>query len=294
MHDPPLIGAYIALNESDYIGYSIQSLYEVLDRIIVVENANPCAMEFASEEGLSTDGMTELLATMPDPENKIQHIKLGLVPNEGEARQTYLDQIPEYAIVVGTDGDETWMPEDVEEVHHFFRGHSEVEKVNGEQYMLWSDLHHYVVTHTPIDRIFRKLPGLYYPSGNTLMGTGLISPRPMTVLPIPHPPRMVHFGWVRRPIRLYQKVRYTFQYNRFFNTPDPDTYRVHYMPGEDIPWEILLNHHCFTRDVPKDWNIRELPFDLPAPFKTHPFFTLSEDQIFDKKEYQELIAQELQ
>ena len=276
MRNPPLIAAYVVLNEIDYLEASLRTIYSTVDRIIIVENTNKCARAWANSQGLSTDGTTELIRDFPDPQGKIIYVPLGFVEGEWEARQAYLDRIETESILVVLDGDEVFYPGEIERAYEMMY-ELPVEILVGRHFMFWGDLRHYVRDETAQRRFLRVTSGLQ--TGASWSAELNWSQEPQICIP-DDPPRLLHFGYVRQPRRLLQKVHYAYNYIRDL-APGPETYHIHSLEESEIPGEILLNHPCFTRQVPTEWEIVEFNEPLPEPFETHPFASLTEAEILD-------------
>ena len=288
MRNPAFVAHYVVQNEIDYLGYSLETLYDSVDRLVIVENTNDCARQWANEQGLSTDGTTELLGSFPDPDNKIVYLPVGFLPSEGEARQICLDQTEPGSIIVMIDGDEAFYPEELSWVYETFLAHPEVDVITGQHIMFWGDLRHYVYDKNAMRRFLRYGKGLHF--APCCMGGGIGWTEEPEVYVPDSPPRMLHFGWVRQPRRMLQKVHFAYNYMRT-NDPSPETYHIHGLEEDEIPGEIILNHPCFTRQVPPDWEIREFNDPLPEPFRAHPFAGMTEEEILDATESAALLEE---
>jgi len=131
--------AIIVLNEIDYIKATLQSMYAVSDLVVVVENANRFSWDRATPAGLSTDGTTQAIENFPDPRNKINHIKLGRVQWENEAREAYLNIIPNDFMVIVCDADESWLAQDIYRARDFLMDNPKYEGVLAEHVMFWGN-----------------------------------------------------------------------------------------------------------------------------------------------------------
>jgi len=102
---------YIVLNEEDYIKYSLRSVYEFADQIIVIHGSTEFA-NLVNSNGLSIDDtkkhITEFI-THEDPQGKVEYYEVGKVKGKVELRNAYLDKVRndiDWILVV--DGDEVW------------------------------------------------------------------------------------------------------------------------------------------------------------------------------------------
>ena len=103
----------IALNEAEYIGAAIESVYDLADRIIALEAGNEYSASFGwcRPDGTSLDGTMDVVRALHDPRNIIETY----APPDGrpfkdktEARQFYLDMIEPGDWCLALDADEVF------------------------------------------------------------------------------------------------------------------------------------------------------------------------------------------
>jgi len=108
-----IIAAYKCINEIEWLKCSIDSIYNFVDRIVIVEGCDSFMKQAIGErvtkEGLSVDGTTELIENYPDVDKKIKHIKLGFVEgDESDLWNAYLKECPVGSWCWSIDGDEIY------------------------------------------------------------------------------------------------------------------------------------------------------------------------------------------
>lgn len=114
---PRIVQCIQAHNEAEFIQLTMGSIYDKVDKIIVIEGAVKNRPN-KTEEGLSTDGTTELINEFKkknDPDNKITVIRIKKPWENLEAiKQTFLDiSVPGDWLLIN-DADEFYMPEDID------------------------------------------------------------------------------------------------------------------------------------------------------------------------------------
>jgi hypothetical protein len=102
----------MVLNEEAYVEYTLKSMYDFFEEIIIVEGATQYALN-VTPDGLSTDRTAEIIKDFPDPENKIVFRQVGWVPSKRELRNMSLRiaNIKQNDILMIQDYDEVWTPE---------------------------------------------------------------------------------------------------------------------------------------------------------------------------------------
>jgi hypothetical protein len=103
-------------NEEEFIGMTLASLYDQVDRIMVLEGA-VVNRPNATAEGLSTDRTTEIIDDFKanhDPDNKVMVIRIKKPwKNLEEMKQTFLDMSVPGDWILINDADEFYRPEDI-------------------------------------------------------------------------------------------------------------------------------------------------------------------------------------
>ena len=129
--EPKITVGIIALNEEEYIEYSLKNIYDTADEIIIVEGstklwreANP---DTVKSDGSSIDKTAEIIKNFPDPENKITLIQ-GKWEDKLEMRNQYMQKAKgDYIWLV--DADEFYKKEDQKKLRKFLIENPDVEEV---------------------------------------------------------------------------------------------------------------------------------------------------------------------
>ena len=261
-------------NTMDFLPYFLPYWYEIADRLILTEGVIRFCHDKGDEAGLSTDGTTEFIWNFPDPKNKIIYIPVGRCDLMCDLRNPYLELTEPGDILLQFDMDEIMSVRDVEASVQFLRSHPDCNVVLCDQLMFWGDFRHHLAGLAPVWRICRREADWRYAQieysdgkglGDDLAGTTIV---PGDLLPRP---QMLHFGWVRKPRRLFEKVLVTYRFlGELKATSHP---HLAAMSEADRKWDILFNHPCFCEQaVPQDWQIVEYAGELPEPVRQHPYY----------------------
>ena len=285
MRNGKVVYAAPMANTIDFLPYHLPFWYNLVDRIILTEGVIRFCWDMGTEDGLSTDGSTEFIRNFPDPENKITYIPIGRCDLMCDLRNPYLALIEPGDIFLALDLDEIMLPEDVGASVRFLRGHPEYNAVSCEQVMFWGDLCHYITDPSIVERIFRREADWRYDESRRVIGDGFVGTE-MRIGQLPEHPKMLHFGWVRRPRRRFQKAMFTYRWYQGLHSAD-NAHLVG-LTEADLQWEILLNHPAFNPAKTADhWPVAEYPGPWPEPYRNHPFL-LHPELLQDEAEIQEL------
>jgi len=165
----------IALNEAEYIRNSIRQVYdwENCHEIIVVEGSvSLYPKNGLATDGLSGDGTTELIKSIPDPQNKIRYVS-GVFKDKIEQRNEYAKRITgTHALVL--DADEFYTLDDLRKLKEdvtinpdidVFRFNFSQDMNQRTYFHLWYNFHQHVVGgywDIPHNRIYKWVPGTLY------------------------------------------------------------------------------------------------------------------------------------
>jgi glycosyltransferase involved in cell wall biosynthesis len=206
-----LTACYIVLNEEDWLKLSLQSIYDQVDKIIIIEGSQPGWGSTVSDEGLSTDKTREIIEGYPDTRNKIKYIRYGKAPDQATLRNQYLAAMPpDTDWFLQIDGDELYGHEDLLHAKQI------MSQIGGQygalaytHWFFWGDPFH--INHIPNSMIVRKCfkfnTGMKFvpPESLDLMG---VYPEQTLFTPIVN---MYHLGWARSPQRIRHKVIWTMR-----------------------------------------------------------------------------------
>ncbi len=109
VHDGDVVACYIVLNEAEFVQASIESVYPLADRIVVVEGGNDYAVAASScgPDKRSTDDTVERIRQIADPDGKIELIQ-GAWRDKAEQRNAYAARLRPGDWMLLMDGDEVF------------------------------------------------------------------------------------------------------------------------------------------------------------------------------------------
>ena len=109
VHDGDVAACYIVLNEEEFIQPSLESIYPLADRIIIVEGGNDYAVAagWCGTDKRSTDATVAKIREFPDPQKKIELIQ-GAWKDKAEQRNAYAERLEPGDWMLLMDGDEVF------------------------------------------------------------------------------------------------------------------------------------------------------------------------------------------
>lgn len=125
---PKIAACYITKNSEEFITYSISSIYNIVSKVIVIDNE-------------STDKTLELLNNMNDPDKKIVIISRKF-KNKTEQRNTYCQMLGGFDIAWIIDSDEVWDDENLRKVEHLIFANPQIPSFMFNFHDFWKDFGH--------------------------------------------------------------------------------------------------------------------------------------------------------
>lgn len=115
MEKMKLIAYYAIYNEAEYLSYSLRSIYEHVDKIIIIEGAwRECYLVNGYKR--SNDGTLDIIKNFPDPDKKIE-VYYHNEDDQLEQRNKIFDYLPrEPHWLWLIDGDEVYATEAIEKI----------------------------------------------------------------------------------------------------------------------------------------------------------------------------------
>lgn len=165
----------IALNEAEYIQYTLQQIYDwdCCHEIIIIEGSVDLYPKTnLSKDGLSGDGTTELIKNFPDPENKIRYVS-GVFKDKVEQRNEYAKRVTGTHVLV-LDADEFYSQTSLEKLKQDVLNNPNAELfmfdfsqdlAKRTYYHLWYNFQQHVVGgywDIPHNRIYKWTEGTRY------------------------------------------------------------------------------------------------------------------------------------
>ncbi len=156
----------IVLNGVPFIEYSLKSIYDFANEIIIVEGAVEKCMFAANPDGSSTDGTVEFIKSFPDPAGKIKLIQ-GKWLEKCDMQNEALKRITgDYVWLI--DSDEVYKGEDLEKIRSILKKDPTITQVNFIPDSFWKGLD-YIFTspkfYEPRNhyrRLFKYVPGAVF------------------------------------------------------------------------------------------------------------------------------------
>jgi len=138
MHSKDIVACYIVLNEEEFIQASLESIYEYVDRIVIVEGGTRFALSagLCNADGSSIDGTVERIRAFPDPQGKITWER-GLWADKAEERNAYIRHLKDGDWMWTVDGDEVFTREGIGEIFYNMHFH---DAVYYWRYTFWNNL----------------------------------------------------------------------------------------------------------------------------------------------------------
>lgn len=279
---PLITASYKVFNEAEYLAYSLESVYPYVDRIDIVEGAVEKNMHCANVDGSSVDDTVRIIEDFPDPDLKIRLVQ-GKWKNKEQVQRKLLE-LCEARWMMFIDGDELYLPQDLEHIKGFCGDNLDgrvVYAIPGRTLNFWHDWGHIAYSLNKLSPwgrnaamhpflIWRDLPGLNFNFFHTFPLDGM--GRNMALDPGYEDKRVVlnnvflyHYGHAKSPLNIYNKLQY-FQ-NR-------GTGEVKGEVEEDM-W--------FSGVMPSDFVIREFRGEPPPPLKAHPLYGKVLIEVTEKK-----------
>ena len=160
-----IVALMIVVNEEDYVYYSLKSIYDCVDEIIIVEGA---ALDMWNNHnhftpaGLSIDNTNKEIQRFikEDTEHKVNYIQAGFQPTMNTLRNISLQSCPKdtnYCLVV--DADQLYDRGQLKKVRNICTLYPNIKVVYGEQLMFFWDMQHILT----VDRQHKKASGFHLP-----------------------------------------------------------------------------------------------------------------------------------
>ena len=145
-----IVACYKVFNEADFLRQSIDSIYDFVDQIVIVEGclegmAKIVCRDRITETGLSGDGTTEIIKSYPDRNRKIVYDPIGQVfADEVPMANRFLQHVDVGDYVWMVDGDEIYSEYAAEEMYRLIQLNW-YNVIRPARYNFWRDFHHRIV-----------------------------------------------------------------------------------------------------------------------------------------------------
>jgi len=276
---PLITASYKVLNESEFLEYSLKSVYPYVDRIDIVEGAVKHAMHGANINGSSKDDTVEIIKSFPDPNNKIKLIQ-GKWDHK-EEMQTKLLELCSSKWMLFIDGDEIIDPDSMKLVRVFAEHFQDGSKVYArpEKFInFWHDFKHVAYSVNPVSPwylhglphpflIHRDVHGLNFAGFHTMPMDGLGHPiafddpayqgRQSVLDGV----KVYHFGNAKSHRNMYNKL--------LFEVKRGQGAKAMVERGKQ-PEKSVEEDMWFSGSMPPDFIIERFKKELPQLLKDHP------------------------
>jgi len=282
---PLITAAYKVFNEGKFLKYSLDSIYQYVDRIDIIEGAMVSTMHLSGEGGSSTDDTLDIIKTYPDPQHKIRLIQ-GKWRNREEMQQRLLE-ICQSQWMLFIDGDEILPPKSMHIVRKFCSEHHDGKTVYARPerfFNMWHDFHHIAYSLNPIGPwaqyglphaflIWTDIPGLNFAQYHTIPHDGFGVP-----VSLDHPSYrgkqavldgvfVYHFGNAKGEEAMQQK----------FATGHPRSF------GKE---DKLVDDPWYSGEMPADMVLEDFDaWQLPRLLKRHPDYGKCRIRITERNPY---------
>lgn len=249
--------AYCAVyNEKDFIEFSLKSIYDYVDKIIVIEGA--WAENYKVNGHMrSTDGTIRLLRDFPDPDNKIT-LRFHNEDSQLKQRDCVFDYFPQgdhWLWIV--DGDEVYKQEDILKLKNILQN-TNAEGIKINSYTFVNDCRHFVPIAFP--RVFKIKSGHNYKfcAPNNLLKDGEKIPI------VSHEDDIVfyHYSYCHSPERFMEKKKERTKIHGQFSWDMTDG--IVHKPGspprifdKDHPI-IMKSHPLFNKKIDEEYSQAEI------------------------------------
>ncbi|PIQ84207.1 MAG: hypothetical protein COV75_03375 [Candidatus Omnitrophica bacterium CG11_big_fil_rev_8_21_14_0_20_63_9] len=279
MSRPAKIAAcYCIYNEEEFIEYSIRSIYEAVDRIVICLGMAPWSAynSEARRKHAQRDRTEDIVDRLAASDPKFV-VKKGVWESEVAQRQTAMEccvneGIDYYFLI---DGDEVYRPDHLRVIREEVEAHPDVGTFHIKCTVLWHSFRYRIpywgVKWTPW-RLFkitrsRKLLGLSVPYRCRITGpnrTNSLGPR--YLIP-PHKAIFYHLGYARATERMRLKFDTSEQQRHFVNGWFEDVW-MKWPQQRSMKNLQPLDPEGLPEALPVD------PSDLPELLRAHPYWNL--------------------
>lgn len=306
-----LTARILFLNEEDYIWYSLKSIYDAVDCIVVVEG---CIEEYGktskyiSEDGHSIDNsdvQVQRFIAEDDPQKKVRYEREGFVKNYAELANKALRLFPkETTHFLNVDADEVYKAEDIQKVKDLFEKYPKLCGVAVDRVHFYLDFWTRRVS-TKMDKLgptggtmFRRFyPGEHYPDKSAEHNPQL-NGKPLTTRWLPWTTwnieagvkdakrrkldgitlrqRVIlqyHYGWVRKQEKMLERVIQTYRRSDRYSGKG----QWNNLSDEELAEYVQTYNPIWTGILPDEDRLIPFKGQHPEVMKQHSFFDLRKE-----------------
>lgn len=272
---PRIAACYIVCNEEEFIKYSLESIYDFADEIIIVEGAVEEYMHAANPDGSSKDSTVKEIKIFPDPRHKITLIQ-GRWKNKEQQRTAYLERVTaDWLLQI--DGDEVYKKEDLARMFNMIQ---KDKKLIGLSYPLLNFWHNFKTVarggqwELGQNRFYRIKTGYHYKTHHQLhdeMGNPIFSDRIYRKMIKTCPGVYVyHYAYCKRGENVRNKLKYYKDRGDMID----DTWTT-WKPGDPKETHpIAFKHAPALKRTLGRGHARPFGGSHPDPMRKHPYYNL--------------------
>jgi hypothetical protein len=247
-----LVAFYCIYNEADFIEYSLKSIYDYVDKIIIIEGA--WKETYVVNGNLrSNDGTIDIIENFPDPDKKVD-IYYHNENSQLEQRNKLWDYLKEDCLMLLVDGDEVWTPEELKKVRALLPMSEAYRKMQPHtvytvnSLVFINDINHYSPVRYPrIWTIYKNNKYKFIEPNRILYSSMDFVDFDMKItLDINY----FHFSYCHTPERFMEKKRERTKLHGFF------------------PWSLDENNKIVRADA----DIRKFEGEHPIIMASHPLY----------------------
>jgi len=245
-----IVANYILHYGMDYLGWSVKSIYDHVDKIFVVYTDQPSHGQGTNLKNLdSREDVMKSLYLFGDPKGKIQVVD-GRFPNEGEHRNVVGKHFGTADLILVVDADEVWHENTIGKVISYCQNTPGIHCFKMPFIHFWRSFRYYLSDPSMPDRLIapKQPPGTY------------------RCVPKEFGP-VFHFGYAREE----KFIKYKIDIHGHKNEWRPEWFeqRFRAWPANRAMSDLHPTcHHSF-------WGVAQ-PFDvnnLPSVLRSHPYYT---------------------
>lgn len=225
----PIVATMIVFNEEEYLPYSLRSIYDYVDKIVIVEGAIAKVIKsgFAGENGKSIDKTCEIIDKFPDPKKKIV-IEHGKFKHKNDQRNHCLKHVPLNSWILVVDGDEIYSKRNIQNLITLTDRYKNYEMIIYPMYHFYDyDKHIEMIKY--VERLFVYRDGMHYPDADAGQAIRDKSNRPLWIDPF----------YTHK--KIFDNAVCCHHYSRMKNTKDQvERMAYYYMRDSGLPLEKAM------------------------------------------------------
>lgn len=212
-----IVACIIILNEEEYIAACLEAVYELADRIVIVEGGvtTTRAQGLTDSRGGSLDETIKQIESVPDPDRKITLLR-GSWPTKDEMREAYTSHLNPGDWLLMLDGDEILLDAEKWRLLALMQTSEQTQKsaaINFPMHTFWNDFHTLAIgiwgKYRP-PKCVRWEAGMHYLDHNSLVradgrAIGCVGDADTLVL---QTPLAMHYAYVKPLAKLRRKIDY--------------------------------------------------------------------------------------